>query len=368
MITSGNSRLSSVEGICGFLGFWAFVSLLTCLVATPCRAQDNAEKTLPKVLMIEFQESTSYNSGLFQAIRAQLSAAPLILDRIDLADEKTITADPLEGASTLASENGAAMVFWIEDKETCRMFFYIPGPEGGRINSRTLELDLNSNWSRYQIIAIAVASMVEGLLVTHRLVPTTPARKPLPEVAPAAETEKVATRRKWFEISAAYSGSLFAAAMVTNGACLGLGVRPVEHFVIAASFTQNAPVRVETQEYRLTLVSRNVEVFAAGRVLINSVEIRIGVAWSMDLRTDSTTFKSDKIDAASDGFKGIHALLPFVSVEWRFSERIGVFSRVGAGLAFNDTIYKIERTDGVTEELVPFLAKLSYQLGLLVEI
>lgn len=368
MLTPIDSRLLSVEGNLRLSGFLTGVLLVASLFPVVCLAQGEVEKTLPKILMVEIQGTPPYDPGLYQAIRAQLSAAPLLLDRIDLADANVITADPLQGASTLAEENGAAMVFWIEDNETCRMFFYLPGPDGGRINSRTLDLNLNSDWSRFQTIAIAAASMVEGLLVTHRLQPITPAPKPPPPIGSSFETNQGETKRKWFEISAAYAGSLFATELVTHGVCLGLGVHPFEHFVLGASFTQNGPLRVETDEYRLTLMSRNVEVSTTGRLLINSLEIRLGVAWTMDLRSISTTFISEKIEAKPDDFKGVHSLLPFVSLAWNFSEIIGIFGRVGAGFALNDTIYKMERIDGDTDEIVPFSAKFSYQLGLLIQI
>ena len=68
---------------------WTLSFLFIALAAIPCRGQDRPVEPLPKVLMIEFHVVTPYATGLYKAIRAQLSATPLTLDRIGLADERT---------------------------------------------------------------------------------------------------------------------------------------------------------------------------------------------------------------------------------------------------------------------------------------
>ena len=134
------------------------------------------------------------------------------------------------------------------------------------------------------------------------------------------------------------------------------------------SFTQNVPITVRTEEYELTLVSRNVEISTAARLVMNVIELRLGAAWSIDLRSFSARFTSETIDAAPDGFKGINTLVPFISAAWIFSERIGIFASLGASIALNETSYRIDRISGETEELVPFLVKFSYQLGLIIQL
>jgi hypothetical protein len=257
------------------------------------------------------------------------------------------------------------MVFWIEDKEACTVFFYIPNADGGRINSRVLNVNLVGRTSRFEVIAIAAASMIEGLLVTHTLKPAPDADSLIPVTPPPVPQ---APKRKWVEIFAAYAGSYFAADLVTHGIRLGLGVLPIHRLVMAASFIQNVPLTMETEDFQLTIRSRMVEISAALRLWIASAEIRLGLAWSIDLRSSSTASLSAQIDAEPDGFRGLNALIPFVSATWFFTERMGLFGNLGASIALNETVYKVEQLEGREVAVSPFLAKLTYQCGLLVQL
>ena len=167
---------------------------------------------------------------------------------------------------------------------------------------------------------------------------------------------------------AAYAGALFAAGAVTHGGRLGLGVLLLDHLVIAASFTPNLPLTLETEGIRLRVVSRIVEVSAAGGIWLNPVGLRLGVSWSIDLRSYSVTSLAERIEAQPDGLNRVNALTPFVSVEWGFSDNIGVFGRVGADIALNETVYTITRADHEVEAVVPFVTKLVYCLGLVIRI
>ncbi len=359
-------KLKSVWSLSGFF-------LLIMLVAKPCPAQEDYPKVLPKVIMLEVYGLTPYDTVLYQAIRAQLSASPLILDRVGLDYKNDFVVNPIENASRLAKENDAAMVFWIEDKESCRLFFYISDRNGGSLNNRTLELKLDSSWSRYQVIALAAGGMIEELLVKYNVKPVTPVDETKTEeksidVTPLIKEKKEYAETKRFEIVAAYGGVLFVADRIINGGCLGMGVRPIKNLVIAAAFTMNVPLSFKTEEYRLIIESRNVEVSTAAVINTKSFDIRFGAAWTIDLRSFSTTFSAETIEKKPDGFKGVNSLLPFVSAELKFNERVGIFGRVGASFALNDTVYKIERPETVTEELVPFTAKFTYNLGFIFKI
>ena len=341
------------------------LTLLTAFFA-PGIVEAESQQRLPVISMLEISGVTPTDPELYQAIRAQLSGAPLILGRIEIEDGSAFGANPQGLAAKSATESASAMVFWIEDRETCRLFFYIPDPSGGRINSRTLVLERSNSWSRFQTIAIAAASMVEGLLVRHRIraVPEPP--PPPPPQASAPEPAGNPDRR--FEIFAAYAGALFAENTVTHGACLGFGVRPTSFIVLAASFTQNGPVAVRTEEYELDILSRNVEVSLAGRLRRKRFELRLGIAWSVDLRSFSSSFSAETVDGVPDGFHSVQTILPFIAAAWRFTERIGLFTRIGANIALNETAYKIDRLETDTEELLPFRVKLAWQLGLMFHI
>ncbi len=344
------------------------ILLLVEAVATPCQAHDDNENPLPMVFMLEVRGVTPSDPALFDAIRAQLSAAALVLDRVQVSRDRDFAANPLPLVSATARETNADVVFWIEDKEICRLFFYVPDANGGEIHSRTLELDLNSSWSRFQTIAIAAAYTVEGLLVSLGIKPVPKVQEHPTEVAPHSKRRTTVAKTRRFEISAAYAGSLFAAGTVTNGGCLEIGFRPLSHFIVAASFTQNTPITIRTDEYQFSILSRNIEVSTAGRFLMGSVEMRFGVAWYVALSSFSATFMSSTIERSPDGFKGVYNLMPFVSVVWRFSDRIGLMGRAGAAFAINENDYKIRRIEGATDVLTPLLVKMTYQLGLIIEL
>lgn len=350
------------------VGCAVWCMLLVAAPAALCRAQIAPEKTLPKVLMVAFQGSTPDDAGLYKALRAQLSASPLTLDRIERPRKFVAERDSLKEAAGLASAHHAAMVFWIEDEEICRMFFFIPDGGGGRINSRDLDLDLSSRPSRFEVIAVVAAGMIEGLLASHtREAPLpNPAQNAAGPIIPPKEAGVKSRNR--FEFFAAYSGSFFASGSVTHGVLSGLGFFPIAPLALAISFTQGLPIRLETDAVQFAILARQLEVTAAGRLSTHPIDLRIGVSWSADLRSYSTASVSETIGARGDGFTAVYSLVPFVSAAWVFSERIGLFGRVGVNLALNETIYKINQDEVDTLVLEPFIAKLMYQFGLVVQI
>ena len=316
--------------------------------------------------MVENPGSISAGAGLYKAILAQLSASPLILDRVTLEDEETPAPDPRRSASRLAIEHHAVMVFWIEAEETYRIYFYIPDSPGGTLTSRAIDLDLSSQSGQFEVVAVVASGMIEGLLASRNLRMSSPKRVPPPPVSPVAEGDAKATHRRQFEIVAAYAGAVVATDMVSHGGTLGVGIFPVDRLSVAVSFTQNAPQRFSSDELRLKVISQQFEILAAGRMVVHPVDVRLGVSWSVDLRTLSTTARSEGIDARPDRFIGVHSLGAFLSAAWTYRGRIGVFGRVGANLALNETVYRIARTNGPTKVFEPFVGKLFYQLGVIV--
>ncbi|MBN2341894.1 MAG: hypothetical protein JXR45_10400 [Deltaproteobacteria bacterium] len=341
------------------------------------RAQDAPAQNIPQILMLEVKDVTPDEGGLYTSILAQFSGEPLVLERVEIANRQVFLADPRRTASLLVAEKNASMVFWIEDKQECRLFFFIPDVNGGRINSRVLQLDDNRSWNRYHIMAIAAAGMVESLLVTHHIKPkqeaetaTEPAGgndSPEPQ-QPEEPIEESVQRQKWLELSASYAGSLFAENVITHGVNIGLGVRPGSSVIVGAAFRPTVPIARETDEYRLTVSLPCAEVAVAREWMGKVFDFRLGLAWAIDFRSFSFSSRSDTIDASPAGFKAVHALVPFISAGWRLSETIGFFFRVGAGIALNDTTYQLDRNDGMTDELAPYPVRFQYQSGLNIQI
>ncbi len=274
-----------------------------------------------------------------------------------------INPDLAVSAPSLAAAHQAALVFWIEDGDPCQIHFFVPDAAGGQFSSRIIDIDLSNQSSRYDAIAVVAAIMIEGLILsrTSAQVPTSEPKPP----PPAPEAEETPGRR--FEIHLAYSGTLAAPAMPIHGGTLGAGLCPHRWIFAAVSLSLYAPATFSNEALRIRLVSRQIDVHAAARLLIRPLEIRLGVSYSVDLRSYSTTAVDETIRSRRDNYNGIHSFVPFLYAGWTYRERIGIFGRMGASLAINETVFRIRRADGnPTEELEPFDVKLIYQLGALV--
>ena len=339
------------------------VALLT--MAAPCGGQTVSSKHRPRVLFIAHPRATSSDAALFTAIRAQMSVASMTLERI----APTEPADLESSASRLATAHHAALVFWIDDGDPCQIHFFVPDDAGGQLSSRTIDIDVSNQSSRYDAIAVVAAIMIEGLIVSPNPEPAAPRREQKPAPAPAGEQGPAKAERRWFEIHLAYAGALVAAGMPSHGGTLGVGLFPVRRLFVAVSFGLYAPASFSNDALRIELVSRQLEVQAAARLFVSSFEIRLGVSYSADLRSYSTTAVDDTIRPRAADTNAIHAIVPFLFAAWTYRERVGVFGELGASLATNETVYRIRRVSGApTEELEPFDAKLVYQFGLLVQL
>ena len=157
----------------------AIILLCIPLIAVPLGGSADSGAPTPAVVMMTSSDEAVDDDELFLAIRAQLSGTPVLLDRYraDIAEESEM--DNRQLAASVVDEAGASMVFWIEDGDVARTSYYIPGSDGGRIIERTLHLEASTRSSRIEVIAVAVASMVEKLLVTHQIAPLPdPAKTP----------------------------------------------------------------------------------------------------------------------------------------------------------------------------------------------
>lgn len=330
--------------------------------------------SLPKVVVLELGTSPQAADGIFRAIRAQLSGAMLTLERARV--ETAVVSDPSFSIATAvpraAAATGAAMVLWVEDGEPCRVSFFIPSATGGRFLSRALEMDPSTGSGRFEVIGIATAGMVEGLLISHRSeiqaaqalpVSPTPETNP-PEAAPPLPSP----RKNNFELSAAYAGLYFTKNTFGHGIRLGLGLLPIDFLMINVQFRFVFPMRFSDDLLQLTILSRTLSVSAAGRIQIKNVEIRLGAAYTVDLRSFSTAAENEPIELTRTGFDGIHGVAPFLTAVWVVQKRFGLFVAGGADIAVKETDYKI-KVNGVETMLVsPFTAKATVEAGFVIQI
>jgi hypothetical protein len=258
------------------------------------------------------------------------------------------------------------MVFWIESDDPVLLVFYIPGPNGGRIIRRALSLDASSRLSRFEVIALAVTGMAEGVLFGSQHSDAPPpiaiskSAPPPPAFTPSKRT------RPRLELQIAYTGTYFADGMVAHGGLLGIGVPPMERLVLTAAFFQFFPQEADNEQLRLRLVSRGVQITAAGIVVSGDWELRLGLAGSVTFSSYSPQSRVDSVDAAAEGLSMVWALMPFISAARLFSDRVGIFALLGANVALSESDYRIEDAGRITTVLSPFTAKLTWRFGLTV--
>ncbi len=321
-------------------------------------------KSFPKVIMIEVPNMTPNDPDLFQAIRAQLSASPLQLERLFIENPEFIFVDSLENSSKLADEHQATVVFWILDNGiSCTLFFYRKTATDRKIYMRALDFIAGIGPSRFETIGNAAAGIIEASVIASkkRPTPTTEQITNEPSQQPSSEY------RYKVDIFAFYRGSLFSSRLVTHGIQMGLGLFPIDHLAVSLSYTHNLPAVLETDKYSLSIKPRNIEASIAARWTNNTIDFRLGVAWAMDLRSYSTQTDNNTISPRPDDLDVIQTIEPFILVTWIFAKRVGISFGVGANFALNERSYEILVNDDLQyEAMQPFIAKLNYRAGLVV--
>jgi hypothetical protein len=346
--------------------FLVYAFAMACYAEEDFVSDAGDRSEYPKILMLEIAGAAKPDASLYEALLAQLSASPVTIDRTEVSKEVNFNADPIGHAARLATQYDARMVFWIDDAEICRLYFYIPDANGGKINSRRLDLSRNTSWSRTQIIAIAAASMVDGLLVRHRIRPVEEKMPVPPQDRSVVKVEEPREKTNRFEFSAGYAGDLFASEQFRHGVSAGLGGFVTEHVILSAAFIWYVPTSVRTDEFEMTIQSRTIDVSVAARWDLAPLEFRMGAAWQLDLRSVSVKSRAVDFFAAPDEFRAVSTGMPFIAAVWNLNRFVSVVGRIGAGFAVNDTVYKIQRSDGDSGELSPHHVRLTYLLGLII--
>jgi hypothetical protein len=361
------------------IAFFPVLFLSAVSLSFPCLG--NTDAPLPSVTLLELGADSEETDGLFLSIRAQLSGAALTLKRFKV----DISADREKAALLAASSTRAAVVFWVEDQDPARVFFYIPSKTGGTYLNRTLNIEQSKGVGRYEVIGIAAAGMLEGVLVSHRR-EIEAAEQPLAQAsarkevtsgtadpnngsAPTANLNPK-SRTVHIEFLASYSGMSFATDTFGHGVRLGIGLLPIDHLVLTAAFCMTFPMRKEDEWARLTVLSRTLFVSIAGRLPVKDtgIEFRPGASYTVDFRSFSTLGKSDSVDAALTGFRAVHGVNLFLSLVWFFKNRFGLYAEGGADIAMNETDYTISVDDTETIITSPFLVKAMVQAGIILQL
>jgi hypothetical protein len=78
---------------------------------------------------------------------------------------------------------------------------------------------------------------------------------------------------------------------------------------------------------------------------------------------------NEYITARPGDLNGVHSLVPFASVIWTLYDGFGILTGLGANIAPQEKAYIILRNDGSEDfVMMPFYTKLTYQLGVIVQL
>ncbi len=371
----------------------AAVSVLIGLIGSAVLpGRTNADASSPKVTLLECRSNVQEADGLYVAVSAQLSGALVSLKRFSIDDLGDFPKTARQSAPRVASATGAVVVFWVEDGDPARVFFYIPSDDGGLYLERSLQIRAETGVGRFEVIGIAAAGMVEGVLSSHQkeiaAAQTLPGKAasgkaaPSPKPAEATPTQTDAPpmktdtpiRNLYIELYAAYSGVLFAKDAFGHSVRPGIGFIVKQYWVFNAQFRLMLPLQFEDEWATLTVSSRTLLVSVQGRFRIKKggFELRPGVAYTVDFRSFSTSGKRGttgvaSFDAAS-GFRAVHGICPFVSAALFFQNRFGLFIEGGADIAVNETTYTINLNERPTPLAAPYTVKASVQAGIVIRI
>ena len=349
---------------------WLLVAQTTITV----RGFADETEDVPTVVFLEDNLPSQAADDLFRAIFAQLSGISITLKRARW--NRATLSGPAEISQTarrVADEQGAAMTFWVEDGAPCRVLFFIPSAGGGRYLSRTLDIAPSTGPGRNDVIGIATAGTVEGLLTSHRR--EIAAAQALPRKSDRAAPVPVPTeppthslRNRRFEIGAAYAGLHFAAHTFGHGVGLGAGLLPIDHLVLGVQFRMFLPMSFDDALLRLTVRTRPLSVFIGGRIHVGDVDFRLGAAYTVDLRSFSVDAEDEAVTVTPHGFQGVQGVSPSLSVVWIPKPWLGLFAESGVDIAVNEKDYKISVDDQETAVSSPWTAKAAVRLGMVIRI
>ncbi len=346
------------------------LTFFPCIIPRKGQAQALSDTTQTTVLMVEIEGITPNSAELLTAIQAQLSASQIEIHktRADNTEYKNISY--VETASLLSKNYNAPILFWIQDfpGETT-IFFYNTIDAPNHIYRRILKFESTNLSSRFEVVANAVSGLLEESVVTH---PKRHAGTSFPSPKGRAftdphPTEKPHPKSTSSELSASYRGALFSSDRFSNGIEIGVGFQPGTRLAFNISFTQNLSMNWESDDIRLSVMSRNLSAAIAIRIIMKTVEFRPGILWCTSIRTYTIRASTDTLRIRAPNSEAIHSIVPFISMLWPVHGNIAVLVSMGASISLNETVYQITRIESSEQTMTaPLLVKPTVLLGIMV--
>ena len=314
--------------------------------------------------MLELADETVNSPQLFVAIRAQLAASLSDIHQLALPASEFNLSNPLQDAAALAAEHESQMVFWVQIRDDlCTISFYF-AEDGTRLYVRQLHLTADSTATRYEVVANAVSSLIEETVFSLReeqkesrsLSASTAQQRP--------PQSKVVRTSRAVELRALYRGSVFSESKLMHGVEFGLGILANRHLVVGLGYTHGFATEWQADSYRFSITSKYINAAITGRLYAGATEIRIGLAYITQIRTLSTSSRTDEITPRHLDTNAIFGIMPSVDATWRITGNFSMAAGVGASIAFNERGYLISRDDRTTYFVAnPYPVKFVFRVG-----
>jgi hypothetical protein len=345
---------------------WAllFSALAVFFLTTRATAAETYQIQGKNVLMLELADVTVNSPQLFMAIRAQLAASMSDIHQVELQASEFNLSNPLQDAAALADEHESQMVFWVQIRDDlCTISFYF-AEDVARLYVRRLHLTADNTATRYEVIANAVSSLIEETVFSLRedqngsrsLSASTAQQRP--------PRSKVVRTSRGVELRALYRVAVFSRSKLMHGIEFGLGIIANQHLVVGLGYTHGFAAEWQADSYRFSITSKYVNAAITGRLYAGATEIRVGLAYITEIRTLSTSSRTEEITPRRLDTNAIFGIMPSVDAIWRITGKFSMATGLGASIAFNERGYLISRDDGTTYFVTdPYSVKFVFRVG-----
>ncbi|MBN2717377.1 MAG: hypothetical protein JXX14_16105, partial [Deltaproteobacteria bacterium] len=255
------------------LGLW-----LLLLVSVPIDVRAAQTDSSPTVILLTPAQTapdkvaSGKSDALVTAIRAQLSALPIHLNTRQYEADGSVDGNPWDAARNAAVMYGARVVFWVvQTGSQITVNFHLPDDAREKYRVRVLEVPSDDPDTRFETIAVAVASTLEGLL--DEVESAEVAESEPPRLQPARLPRPPYTqgpRRALVEVAIAYTGQVVAPNAINQGGHIRLGITPHQSLHVSIGFTQFMSMEADTDVLRLQVQTRHLDVGICAEILFGA--------------------------------------------------------------------------------------------------
>lgn len=320
-----------------------------------------------------------------EALATSFIAPHATVLRVELPEPSAGLAQRARWASSLASEQGALGVFWVDLDDPAEAVLYLVTVEGDRVLARTIPRDAKNPAATGDAIGIIAGSITSALVGGAVIgMVEVEAPEPMPEPEPASEpapvvpvpavrvdvpppVEPIALEPDWYRlrIDARYGGSSLADRTPwSSGFELGMAwrIRPIPY--VSLGYRWGLPVRVEDSDVAFAIDRHGLRGALGARL-----EVSARLAVDMEAQASLDLQRSRPIRADS-GIETVRETRSVAGTGAMARARValgrGVEATFGVGVevALNRFDYAVFGPSGRDVRLAPHLIRGQASLGL----